>query len=733
MSKTSAKKIQAKKSTSRKRRKDSGINAKILLSGIAILCYICAIAIAFSLFVSDGIFLNIKNTSYIYFGFGVFILPFILFCLGMFLMRFNFRLAKPHIIVGLPLVLFSLLGLLVPLAPDQTGIVGNRIWGELNTLIPGPLATVLMVAVMVIGLAVLFDTSLDVFFEKIFSVVGGFFSLILKRFMPSTHTLTTSSRSPTISIATVATTGTVTGLRDQFNPFKGKEKKKDEKDIKRKDISETHESMEEKEIFTTQPVVNSVGQASIWNYPPISLFSNVPGKPADRGDIKNNSSIIEKTLESFGIVAKVVEIDQGPAVTRYAIDLAQGTKIAKITSLQSDMAMALAAHTGEVRIEAPIPGKALVGIEIPNRTLEVVPIRSILASEHMKNMKSKIVVPLGFDAACNPLVADISKMPHLLVAGTTNSGKSVMLTNIIVSILFRASPDEVKLILVDPKRVEMAGFNNIPHLLTPVINDPDKTLSALKWAVSEMQRRYHIFSEVGARNIAAYNEMSGFQAVPYIVIVIDELADLMMYAPNEVEEAICRLAQMARAVGIHLIIATQRPSVDVLTGLIKANIPSRMAFNVSSMVDSRVILDTPGAEKLLGRGDMLYQGSEMAKPIRVQGPLIKEEEINSLMNFLKASGVSPAYTEEVVTQPVNVGRGTGASSGDVNDRDVMFDDAARTIIQFNNASASFLQRKMKFGYARAARLLDELEAAGIVGPSNGSKPREILKKEWPES
>jgi DNA segregation ATPase FtsK/SpoIIIE, S-DNA-T family len=724
----SAKKSPPKKTSGRKKRRGS-INGKVLLSALAILCYVGALVTVASFFMDGQLFISIKEYLFSYFGIGVFVLPLILFSFGMFVQGFEFKLARPHIIVGLPLVLFSLLGLLVPIAPDQTGIVGNRIWGELHTYIPGFVATILMVIVLVVGLAVLFDTSLDIFFEKIFSIVGGFFGIILQRFMPSRSPITIS-KAPALS-AVSAAPATVNSLRDQLNPFKGKDKKSKE-NKKEIDANDMPENMKvDPEAFNTEPVVNAAGQPMVWNYPPFSLLSNAPGKPADRGDIKNNSSIIEKTLESFGIVAKVVEIDQGPSVTRYAIDLAQGTKIAKITSLQSDLAMALAAHTGEVRIEAPIPGKALVGIEIPNRTLEIVPLRAILASDEMKSMKSKLVVPLGFDAACKPQVADITRMPHLLVAGTTNSGKSVILNDIIMSILFRASPDEVKLILVDPKRVELTAYNNIPHLLTPVIHDPDKTLSALKWAVAEMQRRYHIFSEVGARNIHAYNEMSGFQAVPYIVIIIDELADLMMYAPSEVEEAICRLAQMARAVGIHLIVATQRPSVDVLTGLIKANIPARMAFNVSSMVDSRVILDTPGAEKLLGRGDMLFLGSDMAKPTRIQSPFVRDEEIAALMNFLKASGISPAYTEEVITQPVNVGRGNG-TIGDDGDRDVMFAEAAQTVIQYGNASASFLQRKMKVGYARAARLLDELEADGIVGPANGSKPRDILKKDLGE-
>jgi S-DNA-T family DNA segregation ATPase FtsK/SpoIIIE len=721
-----AKKIVKKSSGGR--RSSKSLSPHVIRSSIAILSYLAAIGIVCSFVLQGEMFLNIKTFLLNYFGFGTFVLPFVLVSLGIFIQGFKFKLGQPNIFVGLILSLFAMLALFSPLAFDQSGIVGARIWGGLNEFVPSPILSVVLVIVLILGLAVLFNTSLDVFFEKIFGAIGGFFGLIFSRFVPSKAALDMPRTKSALSQPVIAS-GTVNSFRDQLSSFgkKDKDKKKEEKPV---DNHEHTEVKKEDPFLTNNPVVNPNATGQVWNYPPISIFLNSQGKPADRGDVKNNSAIIEKTLESFGINTKVVEIDQGPSVTRYALDLAQGTKISRIVSLQSDLAMALAAHTGEVRIEAPIPGKALVGVEIPNKTLEVVPIRSILSSEVVKHHKSKLLVPLGFDAACTPLVADISRMPHLLIAGATNSGKSAMLNAIICSLLFRASPDEVKLILVDPKRVEMSGYNNIPHLLTPVIHEADKTLSALKWAVAEMQRRYHIFSEVGARNIAAYNEMSGFQAIPYIVIVIDELADLMMFAPSDVEEAICRIAQMARATGIHLIVATQRPSVDVLTGLIKANIPARMAFNVSSMIDSRVILDTPGAEKLLGRGDMLYLASDAAKPTRIQGPWVKDEEINALVNFIKASGVAPVYTEEVVTQPVNTGGRGGASNGtgDATDQDPIFEEAVRIVVDSGNASASYLQRKMKIGYARAARVLDQLEAAGIVGPANGSKPREIMRQ-----
>ncbi len=386
--------------------------------------------------------------------------------------------------------------------------------------------------------------------------------------------------------------------------------------------------------------------------------------------------------------------------------------------------MALAAPTGQIRIEAPIPGRNLVGIEIPNRSLEFVTLKQMLQSDNMRTSKSKLSVALGLDVSGNPVVANIAKMPHILIAGTTGSGKSVLVNAIICSLLFRATPDEVKVILVDPKRVELVGYNGIPHLLTPVIVDTDKILSALKWAMQEMDRRYKQFAEVGVRNIDSFNELSGFQALPYIVIIIDELADLMAYAPVEVEDAICRLAQMARATGIHLVIATQRPSVDVITGLIKANIPSRIAFNVSSMIDSRVILDTPGAEKLLGRGDMLYIPPDQAKPARIQGTFVSEAEVQKLVAFLKSKNPPVQYTEEVTSMPVSSWKKSGGGGSD--GRDELFEEAVRTVCQYDRASASLLQRRLSIGYARAARILDQLEQAGIVGPGEGSKPRDVL-------
>ena len=446
----------------------------------------------------------------------------------------------------------------------------------------------------------------------------------------------------------------------------------------------------------------------------------------DRGDINGNADIIEKTLESFGITANIVEVNLGPAVTQYAIQVALGTKLSKITALERDLALALSAPTGTIRIEAPIPGRNLVGIELPNKSPEFVPIKRMLESDEMNLKKSKLAVALGLDVSGKPIIADIAKMPHVLIAGQTGSGKSVMVNTFFASILFRSSPSEVKFIMVDPKRVELTGYNDIPHLLSPVIVDSGKVLSALRWLTREMDRRYELFAKAGARNIDAYNEMSGFQALPYIVLLIDELADVMLLSPVEVEDAITRIAQMSRAVGIHMVLATQRPSVNVITGLIKANIPTRIAFAVSSQIDSRVIMDTQGAEKLLGKGDMLYLPPDQAKPSRIQGAFVNDEEIKKLVNFIKNQGVPAQYTDEVTTQTKS---GKGAIPGVTGETDNLFAEAVKAVCQYDRASASLLQRRLSIGYARVARVIDQLQDAGVIAPSDGSsKPREVLIK-----
>lgn len=445
-----------------------------------------------------------------------------------------------------------------------------------------------------------------------------------------------------------------------------------------------------------------------------------PGKDVDH---TSNAAKLVQTLKSFGVSAIVSEVHRGPAVTRYEIQPATGVKVSRIVSLTDDLALALAAK--DIRIEAPIPGKSAIGIEVPNSEVAVVSLREVLESPQYQDASAKLTVALGRDISGEPIVADLTKMPHLLVAGATGSGKSVCINGLIMSILFKAKPDEVKLMMVDPKMVELNVYNGIPHLLAPVVTDPRRASVALKKVVAEMERRYTLFAKTGSRNIEMYNQQIQMQdginqksqVLPYIVVIVDELADLMMVAPGEVEDAICRLAQMARAAGIHLIIATQRPSVDVITGVIKANIPSRIAFGVSSMADSRTILDMGGAEKLLGRGDMLYLPMGASKPTRVQGAFVSDKEVEEVVRFVKEQQ-EVTYSQEMIPEDVQ------DEPQQVAD-DELYDQAVQIVCEAQTASASLLQRRLRVGYTRAARLIDMMEAQGVVGPYEGSKPREV--------
>ncbi len=453
---------------------------------------------------------------------------------------------------------------------------------------------------------------------------------------------------------------------------------------------------------------------------PFNLLNGKTGVP-DGGDIAANKLIIKKTLENFGIDVEMAEAQVGPTVTQYTLKPADGVKLSRITGLQNDLALALASHP--IRIEAPIPGRSLVGIEVPNTSKAIVPLRDVIVSEQFKSRKSNLMVALGKDVMGRPWLADLKKMPHILIAGATNSGKSVCINSLILSFLFQNSPGDLKFILVDPKRVELPIYNGIPHLLTPVITDVKKTVNALRWAIKEMERRFEILSQSHKRNLESYNADMP-EPMPYIVIVIDELADLMAAASAEVEAAIIRLAQMARAVGIHLVLATQRPSVDVLTGLIKANITARIAFSVASLVDSRTILDMSGAEKLLGRGDMLYISAELGKPVRLQGAFASDEEIKRVIDYLHDRS-EPEYIDGIVERQqfenANFGEFDDSEGGDS-----LLGEAKEVIIQAKKASASLLQRRLRVGYARAARILDLLEQQGFIGPGDGAKPREVL-------
>ena len=499
------------------------------------------------------------------------------------------------------------------------------------------------------------------------------------------------------------------------NLFKQEEEKKEEK---------------VKEVLQLEHAV--VVEDEHYEYPPVELLSK-GSKKAIKGGARALTDVatkLQKTLYSFGVQAKVENVSVGPAITRYELKPAEGVRVSKIANLADDIALNLAAET--IRIEAPIPGKQAVGIEVPNKEKEMVNLREVVESEEFENSKSKLSVALGKDVAGQIIIADIAKMPHALIAGATGSGKSVCINTIITSIIYKAKPSEVKLVMVDPKVVELSVYNGIPHLLIPVVTDPKKAAGALAWAVQEMDNRYNLFAQKGVRDLKGYNALiekeNGQGKLPQIVIIIDELADLMMVAAKDVEDAICRLAQKARAAGMHLIIATQRPSVDVITGIIKANIPSRIAFSVSSQVDSRTILDQIGAEKLLGKGDMLYFPSGAPKPTRIQGAFVSDDEVEKIVSFVKSNGEAQ-YSEDILKTIENSNKPEKElkEDGDPDDdTDPFLMDAIDVVVETGQASTTFIQRKFKVGYARAGRIIDQLEERGIISGYQGSKPRQVL-------
>jgi len=696
------------------KRKGFGLKLKkqTVYTVAAIWFWLFAAAICLSFFGEGAMLSSLRESLVGHFGWVMFLLPIFLISASTLFFKVKSDFGSQNIPLGLGIILVGLLAL------TRAGDIGDALWGITSDAIAPEGSTLLFLAVLLIGLIVLFNTSLDKFINFVLMGLQTISEWVMSQGKRASSSDTLfGSRKDTLKIRQPVEDKALLKSPIPLPPVPNKSLP----------LSEQKGAKVSSNPMSMSQAIASQQDMKLWEYPDVSLLSDGPGEKADRGDVRKNADTIEKTLDSFGIQAQVVEVNPGPAVTQYAMKIALGTKVSKITSLASDMALALAAPTGQVRIEAPIPGRDLVAIEIPNRGLEFVTLKKMLLSDTMRKAKSKLSVTLGLDVSGNPLVADIAKMPHVLVAGTTGSGKSVLLNSWICSLLFRTTPADVRLILVDPKRVELVGYNGIPHLLTPVIVETDKILSALRWATQEMERRYKQFAEVGVRNIDSFNELSGFQALPFIIIFIDELADLMAYAPVEVEDTICRIAQMARATGIHLVVATQRPSVDVITGLIKANIPARIAFNVSSMVDSRVIIDTPGAERLLGRGDMLYVPPDQAKPMRIQGTFVSEKEVGKIVEFFRTKQVEVHYTEEVLSQPSSAMKKGGSSIGS-DGHDPLFEDALRLVCQYDKASASLLQRRLSVGYARAARILDQLEISGIIGPGEGSKPRDVLIK-----
>jgi S-DNA-T family DNA segregation ATPase FtsK/SpoIIIE len=718
----------------KKRRKKSKYSIKIkpetVSSIAAVVMFMLGILVVVS-FTGQGTFLAAVNQYLITkFGLGMLFLPFVFISSGLVMLKADQAWSKPSVLLGTLLLMIGTVGV------TKAGSIGANTFVNVSQLLSPIGSYTVFGTILFIGLLIITQLSLKEIAELLAKLKPVKPELTedagdeSDAFVSDTEIAKAKGFSiPQLSLPFGATKNADFTVNDNTAKV-AVEKIEDQTTAVATPTIDNMPKLESKSSQTKQATLtdSTVTQnikPMVWEYPPLSLLSSKSGGEADRGDVKSNASIIEATLDSFGIKAKVVEVNYGPSVTQYGLEISRGTKLSKITGLSTDLALALAAPTGQIRIEAPIAGRSLVGIEVPNHSAQYVTMRTMLASPIMKQHKSKLAVALGIDVAGKPSIVDITKMPHVLIAGATGSGKSVCINTIMCSILFRSSPDEVKFILVDPKRVELTGYNDIPHLLTPVIVEPSKVVSALKWATAEMDKRYKQLAEVGVKNISGYNELAGFAAMPSIVIVIDEMADVMMFAPNEVEESITRLAQMARAVGIHLVLATQRPSVDVITGLIKANVPTRIAFNVSSMADSRVILDSPGAEKLLGRGDMLYIPPDQAKPSRIQGTYVSDNEAKALIDFIKAQGQKPQYEEDITTKFTAATVSGGSSGTDGNDRDDKFDEAVMLISKHDKASSSLIQRRLAVGYARAARILDQLYEAGLVSPPEGSKPRDV--------
>lgn len=681
---------------------------------VAIMAVGVLIAISFS---RQGSFLSkVNEIGSGLFGWTFMLLPFVFISGGLIVTHVKFAVASPHVLLGAIITIVSLMGL------TKSGGVGSQLFTSVSELISSAGAFFLYLVGTLIGLFVLFETSIEdlvVLFQEI---------------TDKTKSLTEKIGGARMGKSLPIFAGDTSTVKINKGPGSSHTSSfsQDTKPIIKESVTIPTNTSHATETPNKTPLPEGASDI-VWQYPPLNLLSDQKIGKADRGDVNKNMEIIKDTLKSFGIDAKVVEVNYGPAVTQYAMRIAMGTKVSKINALQSDLALALSAPQGQIRIEAPIPGRDLVGIEIPNKSLEFVSLRQMLSSEPMQRSKAKTLVSLGIDVSNEAVVADLSKMPHVLIAGTTGSGKSVLINAFISSILFRSSPEEVKFIMVDPKRVELTPYTNIPHLLTPVITDVEKVTNALSWAVAEMERRYRLFQECGVKNIIGYHEFSGYHSMPYIVIIIDEMADIMMSkSANDVERDIVRLAQMARATGIHLVLATQRPSVNVLTGLIKANIPARIAFQVTSMIDSRVIIDSPGAEKLLGKGDMLFIPPDQAKPKRIQGAFVSDKEIGALLKYITQLGVQTKFDTTVTEnkKPSGNTATTGENLGDVDDK---FEEAARLSISAGKASASLLQRRLEVGYARAARIIDQLEQAGIISASDGTnKPHEILVTSFEE-
>lgn len=689
------------------------IRTETIHSIVAVLFILLGLLVIVSFTGQGKLLAQLNQFLVFYVGLSVLLLPFIFIAAGLVMFRTKWTWSQPHVLLGSVLVMFGAMGLL------HTGEIGIRTHENMSNLLTPVGSAVLFASILFSGGLIISQLSIGEILELLSKLFAG------KRVEEKAEEEAEETEQKSLfSLPKLRLP--FSKQQEGFNINEGAALAEEPDDTSptavHPPVPKQPLTPQKSETMGDAPLTPNTAQL-IWEYPPLSLLEESEGGEADRGDVKKNATTIENTLESFGIKAKVAEVNYGPSVTQYALEISRGTKLSKITSLATDLALSLAAPTGQIRIEAPIAGRSLVGVEVPNYSAQYVTLRKILSSAVMKKHPSKLATALGINVSGQPAIMDISKMPHVLIAGATGSGKSVAINTFMCSMLFRSSPAEVKFILVDPKRVELTAYNDIPHLLVPVIVEPKKVVSALKWAADEMDNRYKRLAEVGVKNITAYNELAGHAAMSSIVIVIDELADVMLFAPAEVEESITRIAQMARAVGIHLVLATQRPSVDVITGLIKANIPARIAFNVSSMMDSRVILDNPGAEKLLGRGDMLFIPPDQAKPVRLQGTFVSDKEIHNLIQFIKSQGQKPQYEDEITTKYKVAAAGEKVANDD--ERDDLFIDVAKFLTQEGKGSSSMIQRRYSVGYNRAARILDQLYASGLVGPQEGSKPREV--------
>lgn len=704
-----------------------GLKKETIQGIVAIIFFVLAVFSILAAFGKAGsVGIHTFNFLKDLFGVGYFLLPLVLVMLGVSFLKSlerNFEVSK---IVGSILFFIAGLGIVDLLLVSKGGIVGHLISTPVLKLFDFYAGIIILLALLIISILITFNTHFTV--EQL---------LFWRRFGKKEDEIEKDLK-VRIGDEEVDTSETPV-VASQLQNKEDAEKMDDKKIIKPKELFSFAKEEPEFDIAPRPTYINTQ-----FVPPPLSLLERDKGKP-EVGDIKANANIIKRTLQNFGINVEMDEISIGPSVTRYALKPAEGVKLSRIVALNNDLALALAAHP--IRIEAPIPGKSLVGIEIPNSTKTTVGLATLLSSEEYKHSDKPLLISLGKGISGKSQFTNLAKAPHMLIAGATGSGKSVTIHAVITSLLYRNSPQSLKFIMIDPKRVELTLYNKIPHLLNPVITEAKKAILALKWAAKEMDRRYDVLEKNTVRDIESYHKniltpaLKEYEknksdeataalpeAMPYIVIVIDELADIMQAYPRELESAIVRLAQMSRAVGIHLMLSTQRPSVNVITGLIKANVPTRIALQVSSQIDSRTILDTSGAEKLLGAGDMLYLGGEMSKPHRLQSAFISESEVKDVVKYL-----ADAYKDEIMNE-INLtssepGKDAMFSSSfdeGMDEEDDLYEDARQAVIQAGKASTSYIQRKLRVGYARAARLMDMLEERGVIGPADGAKPREVL-------